>query len=84
MFYDDYIWNTSENDDNPFIRSGKEAKELNRKEGWEILYFINNDLPWTGSQNRLDYQKAEKMIRTTVPKGMHDRNKIATWICNNF
>lgn len=84
MFYDDYNWSTKENDDNPFIKDGTEANELNRKEGWEVLYFINNNIPWTGKQNTSDYQKVEKMIRLFVPKETHDREEIARWIVENF
>lgn len=84
MFYKDYIWSTKENNDNPFVKGGKEARELNRKEGWEVLHFINHDLPWKGTPSKTDCQKAEQMIRTSVPKEMHNRREIVRWISYNF
>ena len=84
MLYNHYDWSTKENEDNPFIKNGKEAKELNRKEGWEVLYFINNNLNVSPVDAVKTCQKIEKMIRHDVPSDFKDRTEIAKWISDNF
>ena len=50
---------------NPKIIKGNEASELNREEGYEMLYFINSlgkTWKWSG-EDKGAYQKLEKTIR---------------------
>jgi hypothetical protein len=37
-----YKWNAKADHDNPKIINGNEASELNREEGYEMLYLINS------------------------------------------
>lgn len=87
MLYDDgkyYKWTAFEDKDNPFVRDGKEAKELNRTEGYEVLYFINNNLKVSPTNAVKTCQKIEKMIRYNVPSDLKDRTEIVKWIIDNY
>lgn len=89
MLYDDgkyYKWTAKGDHDNPFVKGGKERDELNRTEGYEVLYFIqimdkNN---FKGNGNTASLQKVEKMIRHDVPKTTHNRAAIVSWIVANW
>lgn len=82
MVYKDYTWTASLSGDNPFIIGGKERQELNRKEGYEVLYFINKlgTDTWKHLFDKATGQQIERMLRNIVPKDLHDREKIKTWI----
>jgi hypothetical protein len=88
MLYDDgkyYTWTAKSSDDDPKTVGGKEKDELNRKEGYEVLPFIQN---WVATYFRLPsvvvYQKVEKMIRYHVPSGIRKQEEIAKWIYENY
>ena len=87
MLYDDgkyYSWTAKADNDNPFIRGGIEHSQVNRTEGYEVLYFLNNNLNWPASTTTASFQKAEKMLRYHVPEHLHDRTMISNWIANNW
>jgi hypothetical protein len=42
MVYKDYKWSARADHDNPKIIGGTDHAELNRTEGYEMLYFINS------------------------------------------
>lgn len=87
MLYDNghYVWTAPADHDNPFIRGGNERAELNRKEGYEVLYFINH-ITWTNNDipTLNDYRKAEKAIRNDVPHNIHTRHQIYIWLAQNW
>lgn len=82
MVYDDYKWTAKTGHDNPQIIGGQERSELNRSEGYEMLYFINSlaktwgwTLPYTDSARRL-----EQIIRNKVPSSTRTHSGIKEWI----
>ncbi|HEY4196253.1 MAG TPA: hypothetical protein VGM63_12005 [Mucilaginibacter sp.] len=84
MIYSDYKWTARADHDNPKIIGGQDHSELNRTEGYEMLYFINSlaktwnwTEPFTSSA-----QKLEKIIRTEVPASIRTHYGIKEWIAS--
>jgi hypothetical protein len=90
MLYDDgkyYKWNAVADHDNPYYTKGTDHSELNRTEGYEVLYFINHIgvKHWTANPPNLAvYNKIERMIRYSVPSDSRTHKKIADWIISNW
>src|SRR4051812_24439713 len=90
MLYDDgkyYKWTAKADHDNPYYKKGTDHSELNRTEGYEVLYFINHiaEKYWTKDPpNLATYNKIEKMIRYSVPSNTKTHKKIASWIIANW
>ena len=89
MLYDDgiyYKWSARADHDNPYYTGGTDYSELNRTEGYEVLYFINHlgDKFWPGRANLPVYQKIEKMIRYSVPSNIRTHKQIADWMISNW
>ena len=87
MLYDNgyYKWNAQADHDNPYYTRGTDYSELNRTEGYEVLYFINHLGTKHWSNPTLGtYQKIEKMIRYAVPHNIRTHKKIADWIIANW
>lgn len=89
MLYDDgryYKWKASEDADNPYYRGGSDRAQLNREEGYEVLYFINHIVAkhWPLNVSLATYHKVERMIRYSVPSGIRKRESVADWIVKNW
>lgn len=86
MVYTDYKWNASADHDNPKIIHGTDSAELNRSEGYEMLYFISSlakSWNWDGYQLS-SYQHVEKIIQTEVPSNIRTHSGIKAWIEKNY
>ncbi len=81
-----YKWNARADHDNPYYRSGVDHSELNRTEGYEVLYFINHigEKYWHERAKLAVYQKIERLIRHAVPTDIRTHKKIEDWIVNNW
>lgn len=89
MLYDDgkhYKWQAKADHDNPYYTAGKDHTELNRTEGYEVLYFINHigNKHWSVPLGTGTYQKIEKMIRYSVPSNIRSHKGVADWIVSNW
>jgi len=79
-----YKWAAKADHDNPYYRSGADHSELNRTEGYEVLYFINHLVAKKWRQADIGvYQQIERKIKAAPPttrthKGIEDWI-IATW-----
>lgn len=87
MRYDDgyYKWTAKDDRDNPYYRYGVDSAQLNRTEGYEVLYFINHiaQRKWQNTPADLSaLQKIEKMLRYDVPGNIRKREHIEGWIIN--
>ncbi|XZF14779.1 hypothetical protein ACTHGU_01440 [Chitinophagaceae bacterium MMS25-I14] len=87
MLYDDgkhYKWAAKADHDNPFYTKGTDHSELNRTEGYEVLYFINHlaQKHWPNPTLAI-YHKIERMIRH-VPATDRTHKKVADWIMANW
>ena len=90
MQYDDgkyYKWTANADHDNPYYKGGKDHKELNRTEGYEVQYFIEHTvdkITWKGTPSLSECKKMEKMIRYDVPSNLKKRELIYDWIVQNY
>jgi hypothetical protein len=86
LVYSDYKWSARADHDNPKFVSGSDYAELNRTEGYEILYFISSlakTWGWDGYPVRA-YNHAEKIIRTEVPSNIRTHSGIKNWISSRY
>ena len=86
MVYTDYKWSARDDHDNPKIIGGIDHAQLNRTEGYEMLYFINSlaktwNWPNTGLAS---YQHLERIIRTEVPTPIRTHSAIKDWIASKY
>jgi hypothetical protein len=83
LFYTDYSWTVIQND-SPKITGEPDNTLLNRMEGSEILYFINNFCDKFGLKREASALKIELMIRNEVPIHLKSQIKIKEWIKENW
>lgn len=84
MLKHDYKWTARADNDNPRVLNGKEHSELNRKEGYEVLWFINSLVKtWQLMPTITNYRKLEYIIRDEVPPHIHKHGQIKNWIEQN-
>ncbi len=83
MVYVDYSWTIFRNDD-PKITGHPDDVLLNRKEGYEVLPFINRFAERYKLENKSDGNKIEKMIREKLPSDIRSRRNIALWLVENW
>lgn len=83
LYYSDYSWTTISGD-NPKVTGEPDSTLLNRKEGYEIIYFINKFSEIYGLKQKSSAIKIEKMIRNDVPSNLHNQIGIKEWIKDNW
>lgn len=85
MRFFDYNWNAKQINDSEFIQ-GNEYKELNRKDGFEMLHYINSLAKTWGWQtdNLSSFRHLEGIIRNEVPESLRTHADILIWIENNY
>lgn len=86
MVYKDYKWEAYADHDNPKIIGGTDHAELNRSEGYEMLYFINSlakSWRWDGYPLS-SYRNLETIIQTKVPSSTRKHSGIKEWIEANY
>lgn len=83
MVYKDYSW-TVLNGDNPKITGEPDSTLLNRKEGYEVLYFINKFSEIHEFKQKASATKIEKMIREAVPGDIRSQKNIKEWLEKNW
>ena len=86
MVYDDYKWTARADHDNPKIIHGTDASELNRTEGYEMIYFIESLAKSWGwkPESLLSRQKLEKIIKDEVPSSTRTHSGIKKWIEEHY
>lgn len=83
LYYKDYSWKVYRGDD-PKITGKPDDELLNRKEGYEILAFINMYAEKHWFRHKQDCLKVEKMIRHNLPIDIRSRREIYNWIERNW
>lgn len=83
LFYKDYSWTTYADDD-PKVTGKPDSTFLNRKEGYEVLYFINKLMEIFNLKEKSNGEKIEKMIREKVPSSLKSQENILKWIEKNW
>lgn len=86
MVYSDYKWTAQADLDNPKIIGGTDHSELNRTEGYEMIYYIRSlARTWNWKDDAIRAcQKLERTIRSKVPENIRTHLAIKTWIEHNF
>jgi hypothetical protein len=83
LFYSDYEW-TAIHGDNPKISGEPDSTLLNRKEGYEVIYFINKLSEIHKLKRKESAIRIEGMIRNEVPKDLHSQKNVKEWIEKNW
>ena len=83
LYYDDYSWTVLAGD-NQKISGNPDDTLLNRREGYEILFFVNTFCKIHKLENKESAIKVERMIREEVPGNIHSQEKIRNWIETNW
>lgn len=83
LFYSDYSWTVIPGD-SPKVTGEPDSTLLNRKEGYEIIYFINKLSEIFGFKQKTSAIKIEQMIRNEVPDNLHSQKNIKEWIKDNW
>jgi hypothetical protein len=84
MLYNDYRWQARPTD-NPNFRMGADYHLLNRSEGYEMLYAINNFLKKHFQKpTKVEAQHAERLIRTKLPANPYSHTKLYEWLAANW
>lgn len=86
MVFTDYKWTAQADLDNPKIVGGNDHSELNRTEGYEMIYYIRSlGRSWGWKDDAIGAcKKLEKTIRQKVPANIRTHSGIKTWIEYNF
>ncbi len=87
MFYSGYEWKAGDDFDDPKFLKYQEHSELNRSEGYEMLWFINycaKAWNWPDASLIMACQTLEKAIQTKVPSTIRTHSGIKTWIELHF
>jgi len=80
--FKDYAWKAA--GDNPKRKGKIERTQLNRKQGYEVIYFVNTFLEKYYLTETATGRKIEEMIRNKVPAVKKDRESIEKWIVENW
>jgi hypothetical protein len=82
MGFFDYNWNMNALSREPEFINDQEYKELNRKEGFEMLHYINSLAKTWGWQtdNLSSFHNLERIIRNEVPENIRTHADILNWI----
>ena len=77
-----YKWTAAADHDNPYYTKGTDYSEINRTEGFEVLYFINHfaNKNSTASVSTATYNKIERGLRYSVPANIKTHKKVADWL----
>ena len=79
MVYHDYRW-TARPEDNPNFRNGLDHIEFNRREGYEVLYTINQFMIKNNLSSTSSGQKAEKLIHDELPSKIFTHGEVWIWL----
>jgi len=83
MVYHDYRWTAYPADD-PHVRGIPDSTLFNRHEGYEVLYLINKFLEVVGQPYTSSGQRAETLIRVSLPGHLHSQKNVMDWLESNW
>ena len=87
MLYN-YSWQAKAAHDNPYYTRGIDHSEINKSEGYEVLYFLNHigRKRWSSEPSTVTYQKMERILKNYVPpRSTHKKAEefiVSNW--NNY
>ncbi|QKS94891.1 hypothetical protein HUO05_06510 [Vibrio alginolyticus] len=83
MKYNHYSWTVISGDD-PKITGKPDSTLFSRKEGYEVLYMINKVLEHRGLSSVTSGQKAETLIKDSLPSTVRSQENVFNWLNNNW
>jgi hypothetical protein len=78
-----YSW-TAAPEDNPKFRGGSDSAELNRHQGYEILFFINRFSDQNDFKNKESGLKVERMIQKHLPSYIRSHANVTKWLVDHW
>jgi hypothetical protein len=78
-----YSW-TAISDDDPKITGKSDSTLLNRREGYEVLAFINRVANASGWVIKSPGLKAERLINDHLPGDIRSHDKVWQWLVENW
>lgn len=82
-FNDQYSWEATKTD-NPNIKGSPDNDLLNRTEGYEVLYFIQQFMKKQKTRSIKTGVKAEALIINYIPSHIRSRKDIEDWLIENW
>lgn len=79
----EYDW-TAIGDDDPRLTGIPDSTLLNRREGYEVLYFINKFTRKNSLTSSNDAHKIEYLIRYELPSHVRSHKNVTEWIEENW
>ncbi len=83
IFEQNYTWQAAGNDQAK-ITNSPDSDLLNRKEGYEVLYFIQQFLKKRGLRGIKKGKRIEIMLKNYVPASVRNRTDIESWLDENY
>lgn len=83
MKYDHYSWTAISGND-PKITGNPDSTLFSRKEGYEGLYMNNKVLEHRGLSSVTSGQKAETLIKDSLPSTVRSQENVFNWLNNNW
>jgi hypothetical protein len=81
--FKDYTWSVYPEDDTR-VSGALNESILSRREGYEILYFINKFCEVHQLNALSSAEKIERMLRESIPASRKSQKTIHKWIINNW
>jgi len=78
-----YPVSTSGSDD-PSKRNEPDSSLLNRREWYEMLYFVNKFSNTHGKSSVGVAKKAERLIHKHLPSNVRSHDNVSNWLVNNW
>jgi hypothetical protein len=82
LYYKDYSWTAYRGDD-PRVSGPPDDTLLSRKEGYEMVYFVNAYCNSKGNNTTAYGQRVERAIREKVPSNLHSQKNVKNWLDQN-
>jgi hypothetical protein len=83
-FYKYYKWSAKQDRDSPSFVKDEHYNQLNRIDGFGVLFFINQFCAKHGLDDIHSFQKAERMIKQDLPETLKIHQEIENWIVINW
>ncbi len=83
LIFNDYDW-TARPDGDPKIAGSLDDTMFNRRNGYEVIYIINELMILWNFLHLREGQKMERMIRMKLPFNMVDQIAVKYWIYDNW
>ena len=84
LHFQDYDWKAKDEGDNPKITGFPDNVLLARREGYEILSFINKVAKNSNQTEKPFGQKIERLIHDHLPGDIRSHKNVLQWLIDNW